>query len=210
MTTDPPRARRLRTALHVALAFFVFGVAPTLTPVRHLLSAPLIAHDADARGDAAYVMHGGPAMDERLRAAADLWHLGRVGRIYLRRDDERSAFSFAERRSLTRTEWMLSYLRYLGVPAERVTLVQDPGGGALGSLHEADLCRAALPPEVKRLVVVSSPVHTLRAGLAFRRRLAGRGTEVTTFAATAWSTSAEAHAPLWLEYAKLFVYVVVA
>ena len=204
------RARLLRVAVWTTLAFLAFGVAPTLTPLRHALSAPLIVSDDDARGDAAYVMHGGPAMDERLRAAADLVHMGRVPRIFLRRDDERSMHSFVERRSLTRSEWMLAYLGWLGIPREKVTLIDDPGGGAFGSLHEADLARAALPPEVRRLVVVSSPVHTRRSGLAFRRRLAAREVEVTTYAATAWSTSAEAHAPLWLEYAKLLVYAVIA
>jgi uncharacterized SAM-binding protein YcdF (DUF218 family) len=202
--------RARRAAAWTLLAFLVFGVAPTLTPVRHALSWPLIAGDPDARGDAAYVMHGGPAMEERLRAAADLYHMGRAPRIFLLRDDARSMHSFVEKRSLTRSEWMLSYLAYLGVPRERVTLIPDGGGSSFGSLHEADLAREALPPEVRRLVAVTSPVHTLRAGFTLRRRLAPRGIEVATFAATAWETSAEAHAPLWLEYAKVVVYWVVA
>ena len=192
------------------LAFLVCGVAPGLTPVRHLLSAPLIVHDPDARGDAAYVMAGGLASEERLRAASDLYHMGRVSRIYLLSDEGKSYYSFLERRSRTRTQWMLSYFAWLGVPRGRVVVLDDEQGGLFGSLREANMVAARLPREVRRLVVVTSPVHTRRSGLAFRRRLGPRGVEVVTYAATDASLSAEAFAPLWLEYLKLAVYLVVA
>ena len=209
--SQPRRWRRaVRVIAWTALAFVVFGVAPGITAVRHLLSAPLIVHDHDARGDAAYVMQGGLASEERLRAAADLYHMGRVRRIYLLSDDHHSYYSKKEDRSMTRSEWMVAYLAWLGVPADRVTLIPDVGRGRLGSLREAEMARAALPEEVHRLVVVTSPVHTRRSGIAFRRRLGPAGIEVVTFAAIDWSLSAEAFAPLWLEYVKLAVYLVVA
>lgn len=205
-----PGARAvLRPLALTVVAFFVFGVAPGITAVRHALSAPLIVHDVQARGDAAYVMAGGLAIEERLRAAADLYHMGRVPRLYLMRDDGRSAYSFVDQRSLSRTEWMLGYLQWLGVPADKVTLIRDTTQSRLGSLNEAILMRAALPPDTHRLVVVTSPVHTRRSGLAFRRRLDPAIT-VVTYAAVDWALSAEAWAPLWLEYLKLGVYAVVA
>lgn len=206
----PGRRRVARALALTLLAFLVFGVAPGVTAVRHLLSAPLIVHDPEARGDAVYVMQGGLASEERLRAAADLFHMGRVPRIYLLRDDHRSYHSFAERRSMTRTEWMLSYLGWLGIPRDGVTLIDDDPHAMLGSLHEADLVRARLPKDVRRLVVVTSPVHTRRSGLAFRRRLGPGGVEVVTYAAIDWSLSAETFAPLWLEYLKFAAYVVIA
>ena len=209
--SQPRRWRRAaRGIAWTALAFVVFGVAPGVTSVRHLLSAPLIVHDHDARGDAAYVMQGGLASEERLRAAADLYHMGHVRQIYLLRDDRHSYDSKNEDRSMTRSEWMVAYLAWLGVPADRVTLIPDEPRGWLGSLHEAEITRAALPKDVRRLVVVTSPVHTRRSGIAFRRRLGPVGVEVVTFAAIDWSLSAEAFAPLWLEYLKLAVYLVVA
>ena len=208
--SHPRRWRRaVRVIAWTALALVVFGVAPGVTSVRHLLSAPLIVHDHDARGDAAYVMQGGLASEERLRAAADLYHAGRVPRIYLLRDDHHSYYSKVENRSMTRTEWMVAYLTWLGVPVDRVTLIPDEQRGWLGSLHEAEITRAALPKEVRRLVVVTSPVHTRRSGIAFRRRLGPDGVAVVTFAAIDWSLSAEAFAPLWLEYVKLAVYLVI-
>ena len=207
----PPGRRRVAGALALTLlAFLAFGVAPGVTAVRHVLSAPLIVHHPEARGDAVYVMQGGLASEERLRAAADLFHMGRVPRIYLLRDDNRSYYSFAERRSMTRTEWMLSYLGWLGIPRDRVILIDDDPSAMLGSLHEADLARARLPKDVHRLVVVTSPVHTRRSGLAFRRRLGPGRVEVVTYAAIDWSLSAETFAPLWLEYLKFAVYVVIA
>lgn len=194
----------------LATGFVLFGLLPGLTPVRHALSWPLTVHDEGARGDAAYVMAGGLAIDERLRAAADLYHMGRVPDIYVLSDDVISYYSFTERRSQTRSEWMHSYLRWLGVPAERLHLITDNPHLPFGSLHEADLARAQLPATVHRLVVVTSPVHTRRSGFTFRRRLAPRGITVTTYAAIDASLSAEAFAPLWLEYLKVIVYAVIA
>ena len=79
--SESRRGRRIGRALAwTCLAATVFGLAPGITPVRHALSAPLVVHDDQARGDAAYVMQGGLASDERLRAAADLYHMGRVPR----------------------------------------------------------------------------------------------------------------------------------
>lgn len=205
-----PGRRVGRALVFTLLAFLMFGVAPGVTAVRHLLSAPLIVHDPEARGDAAYVMQGGLASEERLRAAADLFHMGRVPTIYLLRDDHRSSYSFQEHRSMTRTEWMLAYLRWLGIPRDSVVLIDDDTSAVLGSLHEADLARARLPTDVRQLVVVTSPVHTRRSGLAFRRRLGPGGVDIVTYAAIDWSLSAEAFAPLWLEYLKLAVYIVVA
>jgi len=61
-------------------------------------------------------MQGGLASEKRLRAATDLFHMGRVPHLYPLRDDDRSYYSFTERRSLSRTEWMLACLDWLGVP----------------------------------------------------------------------------------------------
>lgn len=207
--TPPGRARRITRALAwTASAYFLFGVAPVITPIRKVLAAPLVVTTDEARGDAAYVMQGGLASEERLRAAADLYHMGRVPLLYVLADDSRSYYSFAEHRSFTRTEWMLAYLKWLGVPRERVHVIADVPA-VLGSLHEADLVRASLPADVTHLVVITSPMHTRRSGLAFRRRL-DAGVEVTTYAAVDWALSAETFAPLWLEYLKLAVYAVVA
>jgi uncharacterized SAM-binding protein YcdF (DUF218 family) len=204
------RRRAARALAFTLLAFLVFGVAPGVTAVRHVLSVPLIVDDRDARGDAAYVMAGGLASEERLRAASDLYHMGRVPRIYILSDEGSSYYSFTERRSLTHTKWMLSYLAWLGVPSDRVIAIDDNPGGLFGSLREANIAVATLPKEIRRLVVVTSPVHTRRSGLAFRRRLGPSGVEIVTYSAIDWSLSAEAFAPLWLEYLKLAVYLVVA
>lgn len=202
------RARRAIIALGVA--FVLLDVLPTIQPIRTRLAAPLVVNDADARGDAAYVMLGGTAIDERLRASADLIHLSRVRRLLLVRDNAPSQYSFVERRSLTRTDWMLKYLAWLGVPADRVTVLDDPAPAWLGSLHEATIVSAALPDDVHRLVIVTSPMHTRRALLAFRRRLGARPVALVGYAATEPSRSVEFFSPLWLEYVKLATYALVA
>jgi len=54
----------------------------------------------------------------------------------------------------------------LGVPADAVTVLPD---GVDNTAAEAAALQRAFPPGITRLIVVTSPYHTRRAGFAFRR-----------------------------------------
>jgi len=187
---------------------FVLVVLPSFPKVRVLLSAPLVVHDPEARGDACYVLSGGGSLRERLDAAADLVQMGRVSKILLTQDARRSQYSFKDRRSWTRGEWSADYLVWRGIAAERIVWL-PPAAGFFGTLSEARTVAGNLPKELNTLVLVSSAPHMRRTVLAFRRSLPAM-VRVVPYAATGFETSYEMYHPLWIEYLKLLVYYAVS
>lgn len=204
-----PLRRGLRWALALVGAWLLFVAAPSVRPIRAILGAPLVVDDREARGDAAYVLASGSAMHERLRAAADLWHMGRVPRLLLVEHGGWSYFNFVEQESWSYTRWQVAWLRWRGVPESAITVLPAPAGGALGTRGEARAVGDWRPVELQRLVIVSSPAHMRRSVLAFERALP-EGVSVVPFAATELGDSSELWRPLWLEYAKLVLYWIVA
>ncbi|MBJ6749838.1 YdcF family protein [Geomonas anaerohicana] len=188
------------------LLFFV--VIPSFPRVRAVLAAPLCVTDAAAVGDACYVLAGGESVWERLNAAADLMHLGRVPCIYLMDDPSRDQYNVPEGRSWSRGKWYAGYLVWRGVPQERIRFVPK-AAGFFGTRTEAANLASSLPPGVRRVVIVSSAPHMRRALLAFRRALPA-AVAVTPYAATELASSQELYYPLWIEYLKLVVYSMIA
>lgn len=200
--------RYFRLILPVVLSWIVIVLLSSSITVRSFLAAPLRVHEEKAYGDACYVLAGGGSIWERLDAAADLYHLDRVSRILLMRDDLQSQYSFKSKTSLTRTQWMLDYLNWRGVPAVKASFIGQ-SDGVWGTLNEARAVARMLPREIKTLVVVSSAPHMRRTVLAFRRSLPA-DVKVIPFAATSFETSYEMTFPIWVEYMKLMAYYVIA
>ena len=192
----------------VAVVFITFVILTSFPRIRHILSAPLVVNDMNARGDACYVLAGGGSLWERLDAAADLVQMGRVSRILLMRDDKRGQYSFKAKSSWTRTEWAADYLAWRGIPSDRISWIPQTEG-MFGTLTEARTVAMNLPKEVKIVVVVSSAPHMRRSVLAFRRALPAE-VSVIPYAATEFGNSYEMYYPIWIEYLKLLVYFVIA
>lgn len=197
--------------LCVGTVFFIcitFVILPSFPKPRIILSAPLVLNNANARGDACYVLAGGGALWERLDAAADLVQMGRVSRIYVMQDNKQGQYSFKAESSWTRTEWAADYLAWRGIPADRISWIPH-AEGMFGTLTEARAVARNLPNDVKALVIVSSAPHMRRSVLAFRRLLRA-DMKVIPYAATEFVNSYEMHHPIWIEYLKLLVYFVIA
>lgn len=198
----------LRASVWLGLAVGLLVILPEISPVRSLLARPLIVHDAEASGDAAYVLAGGNAFRERLEAAADLVHLGRVPVIYLTANHTRGRYHFPSRTGRQVMAWDLDYLRWLGIDDTQVRFIEPGHGARLHTLDEArQMARAAERDGVRRLVVISSPAHMRRAMMAFRHALPV-DVQVKPFAARRFIHSVEADRPLWREYLKLAIYAV--
>jgi uncharacterized SAM-binding protein YcdF (DUF218 family) len=197
-----------RFALIMA-AWLVLVVVPTFAPVRSLLIWPLYQHDPDASGDAAYVMADGYAYLERLRAAADLYHMHRVQRIFILNEEHSAGYSFELRKSQSKTEMAIDYLRFLGVPSSAISSIDTSESALFGSLSEAQSMAKAVTQGVSKVVVVTSAPHTRRSLLCFRRSLP-EGTQSQIYSATEPIHSAELCDSIWLEYVKLVVYILVA
>jgi uncharacterized SAM-binding protein YcdF (DUF218 family) len=199
---------RRRFALLVG-AWLVLVALPTFDPVRSILIWPLYRHDPQARGDVAYVMADGYAYLERLRAAADLFHMHRVQRIFILNEQQEAGYNFQLSKSQTKTEQAIDYLSFLGVPSHVISSIETSADPLFGSLSEAQAMAKALPQGVRKLVVVTSAPHTCRSLLCFRRSLP-EGIQSQVFSASEPLESAELYGSIWLEYVKLLVYSVLA
>ena len=195
----------LRRVGGFALLWALLVALPEWPWLRAWLARPLDVHADDARGEVAYVLGAGSlSIGERLSAAADLYHEGRVRRLLLPADPATGRFDFQLGRNRSADEWSRAHLQWLGVPADKVAIV--PVADAwLDTAAEAEAVRGALRSGETHLVVVTSPVHLRRATLAVRRVL-GPEVSVAPFASSALPDGPDFQRPLWLEYLKLGVY----
>ncbi|WP_246113025.1 YdcF family protein [Allorhodopirellula solitaria] len=185
----------------VTLAGFLASSSAT---VRGWVITPLYVHDPDAAGEIAYVMADGPATWERLRAAADLFHMHRIEKVGLLNEQRSSGYNFVRKASDTRLQREIDFLAMLGVPASAIVAFDADSSDWLSSRSEAVAVHREWPG-VKRLVVVTSPPHTRRSRLCFERVFPAE-TSVVAYSATAPAESAETYLPIWVEYVKLTVY----
>ncbi len=192
----------------VAISWFTFIMLPSIPAVRLLLASPLVVTDPDPRGDACYILAGADEFRERLLAAALLYNVGRVPKLIFMSDPSISSFNFVEKTHWSATQWALDILIHHGVPRDRIQVIER-AHGKLGTLAEARNLKRFLPADVKRLVLVSSAPHMRRAMLAFGRVLPAT-VSLASYPATPFESSSEYYYPLWVEYAKLAVYAVVA
>ncbi|MCG8651007.1 MAG: YdcF family protein [Pirellulales bacterium] len=176
--------------------------------VRGVVAYPLIVHHRDASGEAAYVMAGGYAYWERLQAASDLYHMGRVPRIIIMDERRLLGYNFTDHRSEAVVDRAISYLGWLGVPRDKITVVPVAESATFGSLTEARAV-AKHEPKLNSIVVVTSAPHTRRSQLCFQRVFPSQ-VRVQSYAASEGWHGAENHAPIWLEYVKLAVYFIAA
>lgn len=193
-----------RRFVMLAIAWAVVMIATSFGDVRGLLIRPLYVHDPDARGEVAYVMADGPATWERLLAASDLYHMHRVKEIYILEELNSSCYNFVRGESDTRLQREIDYLGLRGVPETIIHSVPLRTGDWLSSRGEAEGV-ANLSRKFGSIVVVTSPPHTRRSKMCFRRAF-GAETDIYVYSASGPASSVETYSPIWIEYAKLVVY----
>lgn len=179
-------------------------LATSSATIRGICILPLHVHDEATRADIAYVMADGEAIWERLRAAADLYHMGRVKTISLLNEQRTSGYNFIRKRNDTRLQREIDYLGLFGVPASKILLI-DPVEGDLFSSRSEAVGMKRMHPALKRIAIVTSSPHTRRAKLCFQRVYTG-DVSIQVYSATSPSQSAETFSPIWIEYCKFFVY----
>lgn len=183
-------------------------IAMSFPATRGLFVFPLYVHEENASGEAAYVMADGPASWERLRAASDLYHLKRVKRILILEEMGSNGYNFVQHRSESRVERVRDFLSLCGVPNEAISYVPENESAMLGSRSEAQGVAKSFP-DLSSIVIVTSAPHTRRSRLCFERAMPN-STAVQVYSASNPFASDEIYAPIWLEYAKLFIYQIFA
>jgi len=130
----------------------------------------LPVHDEPAAADAIVILSGEP---RRAISAADLYQQGLAPVIYLGRPvhDPPQAMCDLGFPCPRQEDVMREVLERKGVPREAVRLY---GRDLMSTVDEAENLGAALGPEKRRLIVVTSPYHCRRAKLILSRALPGR------------------------------------
>jgi len=191
--------------LYMAVNFFH-------SPILERVGRFLVVEDSLRKADLIVCLMGSPL--ERGLSAADLFEQGYAPGIFVAREKRAAGHEelssrgaeFPERRDL-----VLSMLRKLGVPPGALVTNQ----AEVESTFEEALSVGQVVREkgLKRIIVVTSPTHTKRALLTFRKVLEQEGTEVvihpsrySDFDPGSWWKSRRHAKEVFLEYQKLVYY----
>lgn len=164
--------RRLQRAVLVALAALLLLALGAYLLRRPLLTAAaraLVVRDSAAPADLILLLNGRPS--QRPVYAAQLYRERLAPRVVLAQvaPTPAAALDVCE----DHTEVALRLLRRLGVPDSAIVVLRTPGG-VTSTQDEARAFRAHLRRHpARRVLVVTSPVHTRRARWWLRRELRG-------------------------------------
>lgn len=199
----------MRKITNCAILLILFVFLPSIPFFREILCIPLIVSCEEAEADAVYILAGGNAFQERISTAVDLYHMDRVAQVMFLRDDGPGGYSFKAGKNWSPTDWYVDYLGWRNVPSRDVVILKKAEASFFGTLSEARLLAKILPDSIRSLVIVTSPAHTRRSLLAFRRTLPDK-VSVIPYAAGKSRHSVEFYHPVWLEYLKLAAYWLLA
>ncbi len=210
----PPRhvhsggARRSRVARLIVLALVIGGGGWGGASLGRLLH-----HEDDLeQADVIFVLSGSRV--ERVAEAADLYREGWAPRILLSRQISDPAEAVLRARGIdlpTEVDFQRELLGKLGVPSGVVDALDAE---MVATSTESDaLLRRATAHGWRRIIIVTSKLHTARARLAVQRRFAGTGTGLIMRASRYdradidrwWATRADLRFVLF-ETQKLFAY----
>ena len=118
-----PRGFMKKVGLLSAAGAVILQILLTISPIRSVLTLPLVVSQEDASGEAAYVLSGGKAIFERLRAACDLYHMHRIKKIFLMQNAELGSYSYNAGQSWNAAQWHVEYLKWLGIPEKDIILL---------------------------------------------------------------------------------------
>jgi uncharacterized SAM-binding protein YcdF (DUF218 family) len=170
-----------------------------LTPQSWLL-AGLTAHTPLAQSEAIVLVGGG--FKERVPAAAMLYRDGYAPLVILANDGIFSGWSTKYNRNLYQVEWAEEDLVKLGVPRDRI--VKLPFYGSSTMLDALATKRYLFKSGLKKIIVVTSDYHTLRALWTFRHVLKEYTTDITIFPAKSFGVGIRS---LAVEYVKFGYYM---
>ncbi len=132
----------------------------------------LVDVDPPEKSDAIVLLSGQPT---RSIQAGDLYRQGIAPRVYVSSEVPRWEIAYLAAAGVeyaSHEDVMLKVLAARGVPDEAIVLFGNKN--LISTRAEGEALRAVLPPETRRLTVVTSPYHTRRARIILSRALPGR------------------------------------
>ncbi len=174
---QPARRRALaRRLLRLALAVVLLGLAAYAVHRPLLVAAArfLIVSQEPEPADLLMVLNG--SEDTRPVYASQLYRHGFSPRVAIARAESGTAVQLGLYPNAT--DVAVQVLQRLGVPAEHIVTIPVAGGVTSTRDEARALADYASANEIRRVIVVTSALHTRRARWVFRRQLAPLGIEV--------------------------------
>lgn len=178
----------------------------------------LVREDELVKSDALVMLMGTVA--DRVLQTSDLYRAGLAPRIILVEEEMTAGDSLRRRgvQVITSAEVCKAYFHDLGIPKEAITVIP---GKTKSTLEEAQVIarylRSGKPME--RVIVVSSPTHTRRASLIFRKTFKKEGLSTEVMVSPALRYQESHKKPWWRrkegiqgvssEYIKLMSYLLI-
>jgi len=162
----------VKRLVRVALVLAALGVL-AVWPLRSLGGWLVLEHPLE-KSDVIFVL-GGSRLERPLEAF-DLYQAGWAPRILLSAQEADGGEKALRARGvavMSEPAFQKGTLVRLGVPAEAISILGDDQPSTASEAEE--LARTAATNHWSRIIVVTSRMHTRRAGLAMRRRAAGTG-----------------------------------
>lgn len=170
--------RRRAAAIVAILLTLIVGLYAARTPILAGIGRQLVRADPLTHADAIVVLAGGTP--QREIEAADLYLAGWAPRVLMTVEHDSEAAEVLRQRGIpfeTQIELRRRILHSIGVPDSSVTMLDQ--SRATSTKMETDLVKDwVVANSARRIIVVTSPFHTARASLIFRRSLRDQGTEV--------------------------------
>jgi uncharacterized SAM-binding protein YcdF (DUF218 family) len=192
--------------LYVLLSYYH---GPVLTWVGRIL----VLEDTPTKSDLIVCLAGRNL--ERGLGAVDLYQKGLAPRIFVAKEEPPDGLEWVRQKGVQYPEsldLMILLLEGLGVPRSAILTAERPVDS---TLEEARLVKEAVKREgYASLILITSPTHTRRVGLTFRKAFEGEdmrlhvvSTPYSRFRPEDWWKSRKYTRDVILEYQKLLFYV---
>lgn len=191
------RANRGITLILLVIAVIVVTI---FWVPRSWLLAGLTVSKPLAKSEAIVLVGGG--FQERAPAAAMLYRDGYAPLVILANDGVFSGWSTKYNRNLYQVEWAEEELFKLGVPRDHI--IKLPFYGSSTMFDALAVKRYLLKSGLKKIIVVTSDYHTLRALWTFKNVLKAYTSDITIFPAISFGIGARS---MLLECVKIGYYL---
>jgi uncharacterized SAM-binding protein YcdF (DUF218 family) len=182
--------------------------APILTQIGRYL----VVEQPPDRSDLIVCLAGGNV--ERGLSAADAFHRGLAPKIFVARELIPDGSDILRRRGVTYPEsrdLLVGLLRGLGVPESAILTSDTPSANTL--TDAAIILNTLKEKHYRSILLVTSPTHSRRAWLVFRKTMGGDGVRIqvisssySSFKAETWWKDPRYVREVILEYQKLIYY----
>jgi len=198
--------------LFFALALLYVLVSAYHVPILTSVGRYLVVEQPPVKSDLLVCLPGGNV--ERGLATADLYNRGFAPRVFVGRELIPEGYDILKGRGVSYPEsrdLMIQMLKALGVPESAILTSDTPSGS---TVMEATIVSGVVKKNGYRsLILVTSPTHSRRAWLVFRKAMEKDGVRVlmvpssySKFKAEAWWQDRKYAKEVLLEYQKLTYY----